>query len=367
MKIRNYLDLHNELIPTLNLFLVNILDFEEIPLYQNNQYEDDPSKLPMTKVIDELNIIKLYEQYAHYDYIDNKRKDLKLSMFFENSIRLLLNKEKDDFHELIHDGSTVIAFNNYIMETNTRNADTLVRLLSNINYSRNQIRHDSDYTIDIEYNIINNYAHKVVEQLESRVEACDLSVFESSQSLYFHHLAFKELSFGYKYKYLQMYGIDILIDNDIFEYYIDDRAYQSYYIEKVMGGEFMKHISDFRKIEENISRFNNLVGELEHTNNMINDVLNVLGDISEAADVLNDINDKFKGMKKVNVSNLTALLKTQSDFPDNTNYEELYNNLSERINSMNEISKKLKNISTKVGKMENKIDSMYDQISRLGS
>ena len=127
----------------------------------------------------------------------------------------------------------------------------------------------------------------------------------------------------------------------------------------------MKHISDYRKIEENISRFNSLVGELEHTNDSISQMLESVGPITEAADTLSEINNKFSGMKKVNVKNLEALLKTQTDFPDNTNFEELYKNLAERIFTMKEISKRIKTVTSKVKKLELKVDELFEDLDKI--
>lgn len=363
MKIKSYITKHNYFLESFNEFIHIEFNLPPLPIYEPNKHEEDPKKLPMNEVLDELNIIKLYEQYIHYDINNNQRKALKLQMFYENAIRKLLNETKRDFYEIISDTESMCKFKSLLMGTSCSSADDFMSKMKELNMIRNKIKHDSDYDYEL-YNSLDSYSPMVKQFLRDRIDEIDFSSFDSSFSLIMSHLAFRELPFSIKYKYFNQYGDFPLEDNNVYEYYKYDRAYQCYYINRVMEG-IMDHKSDFKKVEENIIKFQQLVETLSDTNDSMEYALENLSDITDIKENLVKLNKEFGGINKVNFSNLEALIKSQENIPNNVNLGQVLENLNNRIDTMNDISKTMKSLNDKVKKLEKKIDSLSDEIEQI--
>ncbi|MFU8787077.1 MAG: hypothetical protein ACNA7U_07480, partial [Candidatus Izemoplasmataceae bacterium] len=275
MRVEDYIKAHNLVIEPFNNFIETYFKLKPIPIYEFAQFEGKIKELVIHKVINELGILKLSEQYAVMKYYKHQRKDLRLQMFFENVIRYFTNANATlTFYEILNDFKLMHAFV-YQMLDGIKVSDAQVKHfiidLKQLNIKRNKIKHNSIYDTIINYDRIEWYILLITNKLVEKVEAFNKKVFINKQSLLEYHLAFRELSFNYKYATLNRIGNAILFDDELFQLLKDDRAYQAYYVKKIMESDMMQLIQDYEKIQSTIKEFHHLVNELERINEAFSD------------------------------------------------------------------------------------------------
>gem|GEM_PF-3724974 len=209
------------------------------------------------------------------------------------------------------------------------------------------------------YERLERFIILIVQKMKEEVRSNDEVVFRGKQSLLEHHLAFRELSFDYKYETLNRLGEEVLFDEELIALFRNDRAFQVYYVNTLMESDTMKLIHDYEKIQSTIQEFHELVSALEKLNETYSDakedIQNALSTIQEFA----ELNKKLETLKKVDLDKLDKLLRFQEKYADNTELEQLLDKLGERLELLKEGNtllrnnkKQLKNFLTQIEKIQ---------------
>lgn len=346
MRVDDFIPLHNKLIKPINHLFKTLYQFEPIALYKYERYEGDIKDLVIHKVMKELSILKLLEQYTIMKMADHPRKDLRLQMFFENALRYVIkNDTKLTFYELISDQTNLEIFLSTVMEGIALSKTQIKAFgddLKQLNTKRNRIKHSSAYDMLIGYDRIEWYIPSIYNYFLQKIEKHNRTVFYNKQSLLEYHLAFRELSYHYKKETLNRMGTSLLIDDELFDLLGDDRAFIGFYINQLMESDAMDLIKDYEKMQSTLKTFKEVVSALEKINESYSDIQPKLEDFMTNIKDFSTLQTKLNALESLDITKLTALIEFLDRFESSSELDQLFTKLEERLGFLKEGNELLK-------------------------
>jgi hypothetical protein len=346
MRVDDYIPLHNKLIEPFNQLIETVFHLPILKPYQYERYEGEIKDLIIHKVMKELSILKLLEQYTIMKISNHDRKDLRLQMFFENAMRYIVHADQHiTFYTLINHTSNLETFLQTVMEGVSFSKTQIKAFgddLKRLNTKRNHIKHSSDYTMTIDYERIEWYIPSIYQYFMAIIEKHNQTVFHNKQSLLEYHLAFRELSYHYKKETLNRMGSSLQIDDELLDLLGDDKAFIGFAINQLMERDAMDLIKDYEKMQSTLKTFHNMVNELEKLNEVYSDLQPKLEGLLLNLKDFSSIQEKLSSLDKLDLSKLKELIRFLDHFDSTQSLEQLFSKLEERLEFLKEGNELLK-------------------------